>query len=234
MLKKTDYLVWIGIGGSFLSVMADLSLAFFPQGVYGFETVFTVDVDKVFTVLSQASHERLLLSNYLAAIGIPLGWFGVYYVYLQLGKQGSQLILSRILIIAASIGYLCGTLFHVSLSYIATAYRVMLETDAQDSETIASMIKLFADFSQPLAYVFLAAIFLVSMIFFTLVFFNHSRFPRWIGLANPFCIQLALAFLASFLPLAGKTFLTVSVYNFSLLIFYLACFFSLNIMSTKK
>lgn len=89
-LKGIGYLIVIGIGGSFLSVLADLFLAYFPQGIHGFETAFTVEIDKVFTVLSQASHTRLLFSNYLAMAGIPLGWFGLYYVYLHLDKQGIQ------------------------------------------------------------------------------------------------------------------------------------------------
>lgn len=225
IIKYINYLIFVGICGSFISVVADMFLAFFPQGIHGFETVFTVEVNKVFTVLSQASHTRLLFSNYLAMVGIPLGWFGLYYVYLNLRREKSQLILSCIFIVVGTIGYLCGTLFHVSLSFIATAFRIKLETELYTGEIISNMIELFIDFSQPLAYIFLAANFVISIIFFIFVYFGNSKFPKWFSFANPLCIQLVLAVIASVSPLSAKTYLTVSVYNFSLLIFYLLCYF---------
>jgi len=224
-MKNTSYLILVGIGGSFISVAADLFLAFFPQGVYGFESVFTVEVNKVFTVLSQANHTRLMFSNYLAIIGIPLGWFGLYYIYLQLREDSKQSFLAKILITAGTVGYICGTLFHVSLSYIATAYRFKSESDIDTSNTIYNMIELFIDFSQPLAYMFLVVIFIVSIIFFIIVFSNNTKFPKWVSIINPLSIQLLIAAIASIMPLSGKTFLTVSVYNFSLMIFYLICYF---------
>ena len=69
----------IGILGSLLSVIADVFLGYFPSGIYGFETPFTLSIDKVYPVLAQADHTRLLFSNYLSAVGIPLGWFGLYF-----------------------------------------------------------------------------------------------------------------------------------------------------------
>jgi len=224
--KNWKILAMVGIFGSFLSVMADLFLAFFPQGIYGFETVFTVDLTKVFTVLSQASHWRLLLSNYLAMIGIPLGWAGMYYVYMHLRREGRALMLSRILLTSSAIAYFCGVLFHVSLSYIATAYRLKMNVNVASQQVIDNMIDLFIDFSQPLAYTFQVFIPLISIIFFILVVSRNSRFPAWLGILNPLVIQLIIAAIATFMPLATKTFLTVTIYNFSLLIFYLICFFT--------
>lgn len=115
-------------------------------------------------------------------------------------------------------------MFHVTLSFIATAYRTKLQADTSAGAEISGLIDQFNDFSQPLAYVFLVSIMVVSVLFFVLVVRSHSRFPRWVAIANPLFIQLLLAFLASLLPTAGKAFLIVSIYNFSLLLFYLVCY----------
>lgn len=221
--KQWRVLALIGIFGSFLSVMADLCLAFFPKGIHGFETVFTVDVTKVFTVLSQASHLRLLLSNYIAMVGIPLGWAGMFYVYLNLKRNGKSSILSRGILVGSAVAYLCGAFFHVSLSYIATAFRLKENVDDGSRQVIERLIDHFIDFSQPLAYVFQIFIPLISIAFFALVVSRRSRFPVWLCVLNPLVIELIIAAAASLAPLALKTFLTTSVYNFSFLIFYSVC-----------
>ena len=223
---KTRSLLAIGILGSAIAVSADLFLGYFPSGIHGFETAFTVDLDKVYTVLAQASHTRLLLSNYLAAVGIPLGWFGLFAIYRLL--DNTTALWPRLMLGIGTVGYVCGTLFHLSLSYIATAYREMLQVDGATRSLLSEILELFAAFSQPLAYVFLLASIVISILFAVLVFRGDTPLPRWMAGFNPLTIQIALALLAMILPLATKTFVVISVYNFSLLLFYAGCLFVLR------
>jgi hypothetical protein len=142
---KWRAMAFIGIFGSFLSVVADVCLAYLPKGIHGFETVFTVDVTKVVTVLAQASHRRLLLGNYIAMVGIPLGWAGMFYVYLNLKRGGRSSVLSRGILVGSAVAYLCGVFFHVSLSYIATAFRLEENVDDASRQAIQRLIDRFID-----------------------------------------------------------------------------------------
>jgi hypothetical protein len=210
---------FLGIAGSFISILADINLTYFPEGIGGFESIFTISIDKVYTVFENASHTRLLLSNYLATIGIPLGIFGLWHIF-RLTQPAGKFI-SYALFIAGVIGYTAGTVFHASLSYVATIYRIKREAPPEAVEVLTGIIALFQDFSQPLAYVFFGAIFVVSFLFALAAGSGKTIYPRWAGAINPVTIELGIALLAGIAPLNLKTFLFGTVYNSSLLFFYL-------------
>jgi hypothetical protein len=209
----------VGVAGSLVSVLADISLTYFPEGIGGFESIFTISIDKVYTVFENASHTRLLMSNYLATVGIPVGIFGLWHIF-RLTQPAGKFI-SRVLFVTGLIGYTAGTVFHASLSYVATIYRAKGEAPPEVGVVLTEIIYLFQDFSQPLAYVFFGAIFVVSFLFALAAGSGKTIYPRWAGAINPVTIELGIALLAGIAPLNLKTFLFGTVYNSSLLFFYL-------------
>jgi hypothetical protein len=219
-------LLLFGITGSLISVLADISLTYFPKGIGGFESTFTISVDKVYTVLENASHIRLLLSNYLATIGIPLGVFGLWHMF-RLAQPAGKFI-APALFITGAIGYIAGTVFHASLSYLATLYRIKRGATPEVEEALTGIISLFQHFSQPLAYVFFGAILIVSILFAVAVLSRKTVYPRWMIAVNPVTIELVFALLAGMAPLNLKTFLAGTVYNSSLFVFYLVSVVALS------
>jgi hypothetical protein len=221
----------LGIAGSLLSVLADISLTYFPEGIAGFEGIFTISIDKVYTVLENTSHTRLLLSNYLATIGIPLGVFGLWHIFCLIQPAGK--FISRALFVTGVAGYVAGTVFHASLSYVATVYRIKREVGTEVEEVLTEIISLFQDFSQPLAYLFFGAIWVVSILFAVAVLSRKTVYPRWLVIVNPVTIELVFALLAAVAPLHLKTFLIGTVYNNSLFVFYLISVITLSTVKSQ-
>lgn len=207
--------LWLGTLGAAISVTADLFLGYFPSGIDGFETPFTVSIDKVYTVLAQASHARLLASNYLSAIGIPLSWFGLFGLFLWL-RQSNRGRAGLWFLIVGTIGILAGTIFHTSLSYTATLYRLSAGTETET-------IRLFAAFSQPFAFVFLAAILFCSGLLALVFATGPERSGLILSVLTPFGIELLIAGISYLTPLEVRTFLILSIYNMSLMLFFLLC-----------
>jgi hypothetical protein len=216
--KKLHYYGIIGIIGSFISVLADYFLSYNPQGISGFESIYSVSIDKVYTVFAQTSHTRLIYSNYLSIIGIPLGIFGLLHVYHAIKKGGK--LLAKLGVVIGLVGYTAGTVFHASLSYTATVYRIKTYVNEDTNEILVGLLALFRDFSQPLAYIFLAAIFMFSIIYIYLCVLGKTDYPRWMCLVNPLTIQVIFIIISLFTSPEVRTFLYVSVYNSSLLLFY--------------
>jgi hypothetical protein len=146
--------------------------------------------------------------------GIPLGFLGLLFVYRQFNSRTS--IWGSLFLALGVIGYLAGTLFHASLSYIATLFRFQAEIGTP----FPKIVELFSSFSHPLAYTFVATIYLVSLLFAYCVFRGWTALPPLYGLVNPFSIQLILALVSLGVPPALKTILIFSSFNLSLAIFY--------------
>jgi hypothetical protein len=210
----------IGIFGAALGIIADLNLAYYPEGIHGFESFFTVSIDKVYPVLAQANHNSLMLSNYLAIVGIPLIGLGIYYIYKSITDEENRKLTLPMLWISC-IAILAGTVFHASLSYIATLFRVKDQFGQEDQAAIKRIIDQFSEFSQPLAYSFQIAILIVTALFILAIWKNKSELPKWLLLINPLTIELSLGGLSMIAPLHIKTFLIATIYNFSFLIFIL-------------
>ena len=207
-------LAFVGVLGSLIAVGADIALGYDPDSIEVFDSLFSLSVMQVYPVFSDTPHWRLLWSNYLAVIGIPLGFLGLLFVYRQFNSRRS--VWALLCLSIGAIGYLAGTIFHASLSYIATLFRY--QTDVGDA--FPRMLVEFASFSQPFAYTFLIALFLVSLLFAYAVLRNWTSLPRLFGLVNPLSIQLLLAVIALSAGPGLKTTLIISIYNLSLALFY--------------
>ncbi len=217
-MKKNPWFAFFGILGAVIAVVADINLAYYPDGIYGFETFFTVSIDSVYPVLAQASHKNLIFSNYLAVIGIPLFSSGIYYVYKVIVDEGNKKIALPMLV-TGYVGVVAGTVFHASLSYIATIFRLKDQFSVDNHDLVDQLIGYFSDFSQPLAYAFQIVILIYTVLYIIAVWKNKSGLPKWLLLVNLLFIELALGGLSMLAPLAVKTFLIASIYNFSFLVF---------------
>ena len=82
--RRSRTLGYIGVFGSLLAVGADIALGYNSEGVGVFDTLFSFSVMQVYPLFMDTPHWRLLLSNYLAIAGIPLGFLGLLFVHRQL------------------------------------------------------------------------------------------------------------------------------------------------------
>lgn len=222
---QDDVFALLGLLGAAISVTADLSLAYFPEGISGFDSAFTISLSKIFTVLSQVNHSRLIISHYLAIVGIPLSAFGLWFVGAKFKETSIAQKLRLLFLILGGIGFIAGIVFHTSLSYIATIYRLSAGFTSSSSFDLINLY--FSDFSQPLAYTYLGSIIAATLVLISAVLAKQTIYPCWVAIVNPLSIELFIAILAMLTSLVIRTFLIVTIYNFSLLISY-AFYFSLD------
>lgn len=230
--KNNSKLLIIGMFGSFLSILADVFLGYFPGNVYGSDILFTISIYKFYAVLNQTNHTRLILSTYLSVLGLSLCWFGLYYFYLQLRKS-NQIVLSKIILIIGTIGCISGINFHVSLSYTSTLFRICKNQGANNKYSTSELFMFFKDFSAPFAYIFQFSIIILSILLIYIIFLRKTFLPRWSVIFTPFSIVIIINIICLFIPGALKTFLIITIYNISIFFFYLVCFLFRNNQTNK-
>ena len=103
--KNKDYLAYAGLLAAFLVGTGEFLLHFDPQGRFtGYE--FMEDIPDA----------RLTVGHFLAMLGLPFYFAGLWYVYLQLGSANQKLAFITFLI--ASVGFLMGGVWTVSYTHL--------------------------------------------------------------------------------------------------------------------
>ena len=191
----------IGIIFSLLSVVADITLLYNPEGGY-----FVGD----YAFLKGFSPERMAWGHYLGIFFIPAQLVGLYPVYKGLAPMGRKYGI----ILGATGIYIAypGVAYHGSVAFIADGIN-------QVGPEHVEGLKLF---SEPLAAFFVFGFIVLSILFLIPVMRGKSAFPKWMALLNPLSIYLLVFLLYLAIPSIGNPLL-VAGFNFALAAFFLLC-----------
>jgi hypothetical protein len=177
----TTALGLLAICAAALLSLADMALLYSPAGVYGFAP---------YQPLADAPHWRLLVGHYLGVLLLPAYIPGYWMVFRGLRNAGVWRSWPVFLIgsyTAAIAGALHGLTGLVAL---------IVQHGESDPAASQHLLGLASAFANPLHGLVNSLLVLVSLWFAVAVVSGHSRFPRWLAIANP--LVLGLVFVAPY------------------------------------
>ncbi len=220
--KPRVLLGFLGVLGHLAGVLADNFTAYSVQGVETFAGSpydLTSLLENFAPLFLHKPHWHLVLGHYLAIFGIPVGAFGLWFVYQAFKPAAKGLSLSFLCL--GFLTYFGGVVYHSTFGFVGTLLREKESASVEIQEMVSNMITQFKDFTVPLAMILITGILFTSILIVYAIAFRHTIFPRWMWVVNPFLLQLLFTLLTFVVPLELQVFLTISAYNLSLLIFYL-------------
>lgn len=156
-----------------------------------------------YAFMSDISEQRLTQGHFLAAVGIPLYFVGLWHIY-QMTKEARQKIAFAAFVIAAY-GFVMGAIWMGSRASIGSLqhYPELLSG--------TSLVALYELRYETLLQVIRITTLMLSVIYVYLVLRGGARYPKWMAALNPFVLIVAsfLIYLAA--PAIGKYMMPIAL-----------------------
>lgn len=183
----------IGLCGAVLVGGGEFLLHFDPLARFGEGYAFMADIPD----------QRLTLGHFLAAVGIPLYFVGLWHIY-QMTKEGSQKIAFAAFAIGAY-GFVMGAIWIGSRASIGSLQHhpeLLAGTD---------LVALYDLRYETLLQVIRITTLILSAIYVYLVLRGGTRYPKWMAAVNPFALIIASFLIYLVVPAVGKYMMPIAL-----------------------
>ena len=191
----------LGLLGAVLVGTGEFMLHFDPLARFSEGYVFMADIPD----------SRLTAGHFFAMIGIPLYFVGCWHIFQMLKPAGEKLAFVAFLI--GAVGFVMGAVWIGSRASIASLQH--------SPELIANtnLVELYETRYETLLQVVRLTVMTLSGIIAFMTFKGGTRFPKWMGAANPFVLILCSFLLYVIAPAIGKFAMPIAM-NVAFAIFY--------------
>ena len=191
----------LGLLGAVLVGTGEFMLHFDPLARFGEGYAFMADV----------SDARLTAGHFFAMAGIPLYFVGCWHIFQMLKPAGEKLAFAAFLI--GAFGFVMGAVWIGSRASIASLQHY--------PELIANteLVQLYETRYETLLQVVRLTVLTMSGIILFMTFKGGTRFPKWMGVANPFVLILCSFLLYLIAPAIGKFAMPIAM-NVAFAVFY--------------
>ncbi len=153
--------------------------------------------------MADISHHRLTAGHFFAVIGVPLYFVGMWHIAQMLKPAGK--ILSRILFLIGSFGFLYGAMWMSSRASIGS----LVHYPELISDT--NLVELYQLRSETLLQVIRVTTLVISGIYVTMVLTGKSRYPKWMAATSPIVLLLLNFVIYLIAPGVGKFVMPIAL-----------------------
>ena len=166
-----------------------------------------------YVYMADISDARLTTGHFFAVLGIPFYFVGCWHIYQMLKPAGNKLAFSAFLV--GSFGFMMGAVWMGSRASIASIQHF------PDVIANTNLVQLYQLRYETLLQGVRLGVLGMSGIIAYMIFKGGTRFPRWMGIANPFVLILCSFLVFAVVPAIGKYVMPIAM-NVAFAIFY-AC-----------
>jgi len=183
----------IGLCGAVLVGSGEFLLHFDPLARFSEGYAFMADI----------SSQQLTLGHFLAAVGIPLYFVGLWHIYLMLKEADPRLAFAGFAI--ASYGFVMGAIWMGSRASIGSLQHY--------PELIAGtdLVALYELRYETLLQVIRITTLVLSAIYVYLVLRGGTRYPKWMAALNPIMLIVASFLIYLIVPAIGKYMMPIAL-----------------------
>ncbi|MDB2686546.1 hypothetical protein N9Y42_04990 [Mariniblastus sp.] len=202
----------IGLVGAIICGTGEFLLHYNPLLDVEFLSKVKPPASAAYDFMGRISEQRLTIGHFLAVIGVPLYFVGVWHIAEMLRPAGEKRSIAFRFI--GWYGFLYGAMWMSS--------RAMIGSVAHHPDLVAStnLVQLYGLRMESLLQVIRITTLLISIIYITMVWTGKTRYPKWMVVTSPI-VLLAMnfvIFLAA--PSIGKYVLPIAL-NVGFSIFFL-------------
>ena len=172
--------IWIGLLGSFLMFLGDMTLYYDPNDYDGKDTI-----NNIAGIMKNVSIKRLYLGGILGPICAFIYCIGFYHIVL--GMQEKYLILGWFIFLITVFGMILGGAYHIQCAYLGLLSR------HEDKGAFDEFLK-FLKFQAKIVFGIMA---IANLGIALVILFGFTVFPRWQALFTPI-------FLLIFTPIVDR------------------------------
>lgn len=172
--------IWIGLLGSFLMFLGDMTLYYDPNDYDGKDTI-----NNIAGIMKNVSIKRLYLGGILGPMCAFIYCIGFYHIVL--GMQEKYLILGWFIFLITVFGMILGGAYHIQCAYLGLLSR------HEDKGAFDEFLK-FLKFQAKIVFGIMA---IANIGIALVILFGLTGFPRWQTLFTPI-------FLVIFTPLVDR------------------------------
>jgi hypothetical protein len=153
--------------------------------------------------MADTSDARLTTGHFLAVIGIPLYFVGMWHIAQMLKPAGEKL--SKIFFLIGSFGFLYGGMWMSSRASIGSLVHY--------PELIAAtnLVELYQFRSETLLQVIRVTTLMISGIYVYMVLTGNSRYPKWMAATSPIVLLILNFGIYLIVPSVGKFVMPIAL-----------------------
>ena len=168
--------------------------------------------------LLRVTPRNMFIGHTLGVLVIPLLFFGIVQVYRALEPAGIAFALPPVM--AMTYMLVVGAAAHACFAHLGGAMQFKERTESGLDSAAAELVKHHQRLLYPLFGAFLMMLIFSSLWFAIVVLTQQTAYPKWIALANPFFLFIALGLLGSFLPAPVGGYISPANGNISFAVFF--------------
>ena len=205
----------LGLLGALLVGTGEFLLHFDPLARFGEGYAFMADIPD----------SRLTVGHFFAMSGIPLYFVGCWHIFQMLKPAGKNLAFAAFLI--GSAGFVMGAVWIGSRASIASLQH------CPELITSTNLVELYETRYETLLQVVRITVLAMSGIIGWMTLKGGTRFPKWMGVANPFVLILCSFLLYLIAPSIGKYAMPIAM-NIAFGVFYSCSLLFANTRPSEK
>ena len=178
----------IGLVGALICGAGEFLLHFDPNDAGLGETGYDY--------MKQLSEQRLTMGHFLAVVGVPLYFPGVWHIAQMIKPAGK--LMSNMLFLIGSFGFIYGAMWMSSRSSIGSLVH------HPDLISKTNLIELYNLRCDSLVNVTRITTLVISIIFVKQVLTGMTRYPKWMAATSPIVLLLANFVLLLVVPTIGR------------------------------